>query len=119
HQNEENEQVQGKKAVGDRDEPAPRQTRDDHGEERVGGDHRHQNDSEHPAEIFELGRDDVIANWPKHDITGQDDEKENETQPKRPDFVWLYVNDLRENAFHSWGAHAPSRALFGASPKRK
>jgi hypothetical protein len=25
---------------------------------------------------------------------------EKETKPQRADFVWLYVNDLREEAFH-------------------
>ena len=45
-------------------------------------------------------RANVIANWPDHIVTGQDDEKEDETEPERPNFIWLYVDDFGEDAVH-------------------
>src|SRR2546430_1528896 len=104
HQHEENNQVQDKKAVGDRNEFPTRHARNDHGEERVRDKHRDEDNGEHPPKVFELRRADVITNRPNHVITGQDNEEQNETQPKRPHFVWFYVDNFGEKFFHAVAA---------------
>ena len=100
HQHEKNNQVHGEEPVGDRNEFPPRHARDDHREQRVGGDHRHQNYSEHPPQIFEAGGADVVANRSDHVIAGQHDKKENEAKPQRTNLVRFYVIDFGEDSIH-------------------
>jgi hypothetical protein len=100
HQHEENNQVHDEESVGDRNELPPRHARDDHREQRVGGDHRHQNHGEHPPQIFVTGGADVVANRSDHVVPGQHDKKEKETKPQRTDLVRPNINDFGKNAFH-------------------
>src|SRR5439155_1201900 len=104
HQHEENNQVQDEKAVGNRNKSTPRHPRDDGGEDRVCEDHRDENNGEHPPQVFEISGTDVIANWPDHIVTSENDEKENETEPERADFLRFYVNDVAKEFSHSVAA---------------
>ena len=45
-------------------------------------------------------RADVIPHWFNDVVTPQDHEIENEPEPECPNFIWFYVNDFGENAFH-------------------
>src|SRR2546430_7124122 len=84
----------------DRNKSPSRHPRHDGGKKRVRENHRDEHDGEHPPEIFELLRADVIAYRPDHVIAGQDNKKETESEPERADFVRFYINDFGKEFFH-------------------
>ena len=85
----------------DRNESAPRHTRDDCREGSVSDKRNEQCASEHPPEILDaVVRADVIAHWFDDVVTAEDEKIKNEAEPERPNFVCFYVNDFGEDAFH-------------------
>ena len=120
HEEKEHEEVRDGETVRDRNKPPPRHARHDGGIKRVRDQHADQRAGVHPRQIFNAAVcANLITDRPDDVIPAENDKVENERQQQRVDLVRLYVNDFGEKAFHDWGAHAPSRALFGASPKRK
>ena len=99
HEDEKDDEIKNEETVGDRDEPAPWHAGHDRREERVRDNHGEQNDREHPPQVFEVARADVVANRADNVIPGEDDEEEHKAEPERADFVRLNVDDFGKELF--------------------
>ncbi len=93
--------TQTKKEISTHREPAPWHAGHDRGEERVRDNHGEQNDREHPPQVFEVARADVVANRADDVIPGEDDEEEYKAEPERAGLFRFYVNDFGKKRFHS------------------
>src|SRR5207237_7050536 len=87
-------------AVGDRNKFPARHAGNDGGKERVPEQHGRERGSEQPGKIFASGRADLVADRADDVITAEDEEVENESKPKRADFVRANIDNLVEDAVY-------------------
>ena len=107
HEQEKDEEIGNREAVGERKKFSAGHARYDGGKKRIRDQHADERGRVHPWQILHAAaRTDLLANRPENVVPSQDDEVKNEREPHGPHFIGVHIHcavaQIREERAHCY-----------------